>query len=116
MDIQYDKVGRRIKRLRQKQRIKQADLADKAGVSHTYMSEIERGQARVGLEILVNISETLSVSLDYLVGKKSPDVVLRYGKEIADLVEDCTPAERKYYLAVLKEIKKKHRDYEGSDK
>lgn len=55
MDIQYDKVGRRIKNMRLKQHIKQADLADLVGVSHTYMSEIERGQTRVGLEILVNI-------------------------------------------------------------
>jgi transcriptional regulator with XRE-family HTH domain len=116
MDIQYDKVGRRIKNMRLKQHIKQADLADLVGVSHTYMSEIERGQTRVGLEILVNISETLKVSVDYLVGRKNNDIVAKYGKEIADLVSDCSPDEKKYYIAMLKDIKKRNREYEGAGK
>lgn len=116
MDIQYDKVGHRIKNMRTKQHIKQADLADSIGVSHTHMSNIERGETKVGLEILVNISEKLNVTVDYLIGKKNNDAVIRYGKEIVDLLEDCSPAEKKYYMTMIKDIKKRHREYEGSDK
>lgn len=54
-----------------------ADLAQKAGVSRTYIKDIEVGRVtNVGLNYIVGIAGALGVSLAYLMGM-SEDTVIR---------------------------------------
>ncbi|MBP8292676.1 MAG: helix-turn-helix transcriptional regulator [Caldilineaceae bacterium] len=79
--------------------ISQADLAQKAGVSRTYIKDIEVGRVtNVGLNYIVGIAGALGVSLAYLMGmsedplSESPDVVLAETSEryIVEEVESPT--------------------------
>ena len=49
------------------------ELADRANMSATALSDIENGRKRIGLTTLVNVKNALDTSLDYLV--EGPSVI-----------------------------------------
>ena len=86
-------VGERIKKRRNELGWTQDVLAEKAGVSKSFLSDLENGKRNVGADTLLEIARALSLSLDYLMeGKeveperhRSPDsrcarVVCRSGR------------------------------------
>jgi transcriptional regulator with XRE-family HTH domain len=60
-DLPHD-IGEFIKDLRQAARISLRELADLAGVSNPYLSQIERGLRRPSAEVLAQIANALRVS------------------------------------------------------
>ena len=58
-----EEVGRRIKYFREKKNWKQNELANKAGVSPTYIYQLERGLKSVTVEYLGYICNALGISL-----------------------------------------------------
>ncbi len=62
-------IGKRIRKLRENRGIEQLELAKMIGISQSKMNKIESGfQKRIEPEILVDLSETLNATVDYLVG------------------------------------------------
>ena len=59
-------VGERIKARRSELGWTQESLAQKAGLSKSFLSELENGKRRVSADNLLEIARTLSVSLDFL--------------------------------------------------
>jgi transcriptional regulator with XRE-family HTH domain len=62
----YEKIGKRVKEAREISGMAQADLAEKVGVSVTYISSIERGVSFPRGEVLVEILNALNVSADFV--------------------------------------------------
>ncbi|WP_169891053.1 helix-turn-helix domain-containing protein [Litchfieldia alkalitelluris] len=56
-------LGERIRRFRKKKKWSQADLAEKVGVSNTFMGNIERGEKPFSLETLEKIATVLGITL-----------------------------------------------------
>ena len=56
-------LGRVIKGLRQQHGITQEELAEKASLHRTYLSDIERGARNPSLETLVRLAAALQISL-----------------------------------------------------
>ncbi len=61
MNIQT-KLGIRIKQLRKEKGISQEELAFKAGLHRTYMSDVERGTRNVSIRNIEKIAKALSVT------------------------------------------------------
>src|SRR5687767_6983223 len=59
-------VGARIRALREGRGLSQRDLASAAGVSHTTLSQIERGEASPTLAVAGRIASGLGLSLSRL--------------------------------------------------
>ena len=59
-------LGQRIAHLRERRGLKQRQLAEAAGLSSTFLSEIENDRRNVGAAILLRLADTLDASLDYL--------------------------------------------------
>ena len=67
-------VGERIKQRRLELGWTQDQLCTKAGLSNSFLSELENGKRSVSASNLLDIARTLSVSLDFLMtGKASKD-------------------------------------------
>lgn len=67
-------VGERIKKRRQELEWTQDQLAQKAGISKSFLSDLENGKRSVGAENLLDIARALGVSIDFLMtGKASKD-------------------------------------------
>ena len=66
-------VGERIKRRRNDLGWTQDVLAEKAGISKGFLSDLENGKRSVGADTLLDIGRVLSLSLDYLMTGKAPE-------------------------------------------
>ena len=63
-EVDYIKIGQRIRAARLKLGWQQAEVAFRAGLTTSHMSHIETGQTKVALPTIVKIANTLSVSVD----------------------------------------------------
>lgn len=64
--MNYQDLGARVKRLRRELNITQEQLAEKVGISTSFLGHIERGTRVASLETFVALCNTLNVSADYL--------------------------------------------------
>ena len=109
-NMDYKKLGERIREERLKRNLTQAQLAEEVDISDTYMGAIERGERSltldtlVKLDTLVRLVNRLGVTVDYLlvdsVTNNDENVVNQFRQII-----DNQPAERKQMaLGVLRVI------------
>lgn len=64
-----NKLGVRIKYLRQRENIQQKEFAKKIGVSNVVLSRYETGERKPDYETLEKIADYFNVSTDYLLGR-----------------------------------------------
>ena len=61
------KFGRVVRRARDARGLSQEALADLAGVSRSFLSEVERGSASPSLETMQKLADALGERLSYLI-------------------------------------------------
>ena len=64
--MDYIDLGRRIRKQRSQLGWTQEALAERVGVSTSFIGHVERGTRKASLETLVSIANAINVSLDYL--------------------------------------------------
>jgi transcriptional regulator with XRE-family HTH domain len=57
------RVGSRVKSLRLKRELSQAQVAETSGISSKYLGEVERGEANISLELITRIATALNAPL-----------------------------------------------------
>lgn len=65
LELDYIKIGRRIKIARLEKGLNQSDLGAMVGCSNNHMSHVEVGQTKVSLSMLVKLSVILEKDFDY---------------------------------------------------
>lgn len=108
----YSVIGRRIKKERIKQKLKQEELADKLNISVAFMSRVERGRSQINLKRLTQIAEILNVSPGYLLtgsDRASKDYLKEDFKEILD---KCTPKQQKLIYQISELVSRTNFDNE----
>lgn len=63
-NMDLSSIGKHIKELRLLKEWKQQTLADKVGVTATYIGQIERGEKLPRVELLIDITKALEASSD----------------------------------------------------
>lgn len=82
--MSYDtkKSGMCIRQLRKRRGFTQENLARKLHIDRSYLSRIESGEKGCAVDLLIQLSDLLSVSIDYLVtGSARSELVEAAGKE-----------------------------------
>lgn len=99
--VDYRAIGRRIALNRKKSGMTQAVLSEMMDVSESYISQIERGNAKVSLSRLYQIAELLNVDIALLVSdcNKLGDCVIH--SEIEQLIQDWTPEDRSMLIDLI---------------
>ena len=64
--MDYISLGRRIRKERKTNHLTQEALAEKVGISLSFLGHIERGSRKASVETLVSFANSLHVSLDSL--------------------------------------------------
>ena len=100
-EVDYIKIGQRIRAARLKLGWQQAEVAFRAGLTTSHMSHIETGQTKVALPTVVKIANTLSVSVDELLCDSLEQVKPVYDKKIAEELADCDAAELQAMLEII---------------
>lgn len=90
-DIDYIKIGQRIKAARLEKGYSQADLGALVGCSNNHMSHVEVGQTKVSLPLLLKLAFVLGKDFDYFLldtpYAKRESII---DTEIADKLNQCS--------------------------
>ena len=62
--MQLDSIGQNLRRLRIAKRMRQEDLAERAGLSANYIGMVERGEKIPSLETFIGLLNALDASAD----------------------------------------------------
>ena len=84
-------IGRTVRRLRQEQRITQAALATRLGISASYLNLIEHDQRAMSASLLIKLTETLKVDLAALSGSSERQLETQLREVFADPVLGAEP-------------------------
>lgn len=105
MDDFRTEMGKRMKERRKLLHFTQEYMAEKLNISLKHYGGVERGIAGLSLENLIELSEILGVSLDYLVkGTKENDDCIP--SRIKEIYLNCPLDKRQYILELLEVINK----------
>jgi len=99
-------IGKRIQRTRKDKGISQAALAEQINISTPYLSDIENGKVSYSVTILMDITEALQVSADWLLRSNTPITNTIQLQEVSNILSDCTTDEAESLLHLLTETKK----------
>ena len=104
MALDYSIIGNRIQTLRKKKRITQANLAEALQVSVSTISRIERGDLKINLTRLNQISEALGVKEGEILNGTSFTSSQYLNADMAKLLRDSSPKNQKLIYAIAKTI------------
>jgi len=99
-------VGKRIQQTRKEKGISQSSLAEMINISTPYLSDIENGKVSYSVTILMDITEALQVSADWLLRSDTPTTSSIQIQEAHNILSDCSPTEAESLLHLLMESKK----------
>lgn len=111
-DIDYLRLGIRIKQYRKKAGLSQEELADRVGSATSTIAHAENGTNKTSLPLLIKIAREVGVTLDQLVCDSLPIADTYLEKDIADLLADCNVDEKRMIrdiISATKETLRRHR-------
>ncbi|MBR4607567.1 MAG: helix-turn-helix transcriptional regulator [Lachnospiraceae bacterium] len=100
--IDHNLIGLRIKEVRKRQGVTQAQLAEMADLSVSYVSHVENAKKKVSLETLLRMCNALEITLDDLLAGTQANAKTDYQSDIGLLLRDCSSEERRFLYEVLK--------------
>lgn len=87
--MDFKEIGKRIKDKRIELNLTQEQLAEKTGITDTYIGAIERATSKCSIETLVKISQTLDINMDYMLfGTTTKNVDNRFSEILKSLPKD----------------------------
>ena len=107
IELNYKKLGKRIKEQRLKMHLTQEKLGEIVDVNTSNISHIERATTQVSLSSLVRIANALDTTLDPLVCDSQQTVAHIYvEQDIANLLNGCSLAEKQIIKDIMIATKK----------
>ena len=97
----YESIGKNLRKYRLEKKLRQEDLADRAGLSTNYIGMVERGEKIPSLETFITILNVLEVSADMVLS----DVLVKgyqvKNSMLAERVGTLSKKERERIYAVI---------------
>jgi transcriptional regulator with XRE-family HTH domain len=94
---------------RLRKNMSQKELAERAGITAVYMSNVENAHSRIGLTTILKVANALGTGIDALLGaniKESRDI---FEERLGELLADCTEEELKLIIGTVKGLKEQIR-------
>ena len=101
----YKTIGSRIREIRIKKGMSQAELAEKADLSLPVISSIENAHTKIWLITFAKIAEALEVSADDILRLNTPAPSMGYSDEFAELLNGCNQTEAEAIMAIARQMK-----------
>lgn len=105
MNINYQVIGKRIKKRREQLHMTQMELAEITDLSVPYISYIETGKKKLSLGTLINITNALSISPNELLMDHLSIITEGTESDVFISLMDCTDKEKQFILDILTSIK-----------
>lgn len=99
--IDYKIIGRRIAFQRKKAKMTQTVLAEKLNISDSFISQIERGRAKVSLPRLSQIADILDIDIALLVSDRNGTEKSNIPSEIEQIIQDWSKEQRSLLIDLI---------------
>lgn len=104
-ELDYYKIGQRIRQVRKACNLSQEQLADMVDISTTHMSHIETGNTKLSLAVLVKLAQALSVQTDALIFDVPPENKTLLTNELLEILNSCSTQDMYVLLDLIKATK-----------
>ena len=100
-EIDYAKLGLKIKSLRIHKGLTQENLAEMVSCNTSHISNIENNHTKVSLNVLLAIANSLNTSIDYLLADQYKNSSLALDNEILRAIQKCNSREKEKILKMI---------------
>ena len=101
--IDYENLGSRMKELRIKMKLTQAEVAKALNVTPGYISNVENNRTAMSLRILIYYARLLNISLDSLIGRIDSEYrETALDRELSEQVHQMRSPEKQKLLKTMK--------------
>ena len=103
-ELDFARIGKKIKELRIERRLTQEYVANMADVNTSHISNIENNRVKISLSTLVHVCNALSTTVDYILADEyvSPSSVLE--QEILHELQSCSDETKNQVLKIIKAL------------
>ncbi len=98
-------IGKKVKKLREKNQMSQVDLAFLIDVSPAYIGYLEKGFKSMSLETLIKLANVFKVTTDVLLSDCLEDNRSIGNKELCNLLDGCSAYESRIIVESAKKLK-----------
>ena len=100
-EIDYFKLGLKIKEVRQSKGLTQDKLAEIVSCNTSHISNIENNHPKVSLNVLLSIANALNTSIDYLLSNQYENSSLALDNEILRAIQNCDDVKKEKILKII---------------
>ena len=101
-DIDYSKIGVRIRSARKKAGLTQEDLAARCGCTSNHLSNVEVGKSKPSLELIIKLAMELGSSVDYfLLGTSHVSCQYLLHSQIGPKLDSCSAEDLQYIEGLI---------------
>jgi len=100
-ELDYAKLGLKIKELRQSRKFTQDYLAEMVSCNTSHISNIENNHTKVSLNVLLAIANALNTSIDYLLSDQYDNPSLALDNEILRLIQNWDIQKKEKLLKII---------------
>ena len=105
MELDYQAIGTRIRRFRKEQGLTQQLLAELSNQEPSNISHIERGATKLSLPTIVNIANSLGITVDDLLCDSLLTSRASFEREASEILSDCSHKELKSITGTMRALK-----------
>lgn len=101
-DIDFCRIGKKIKEIRLSKNLTQEYVASKANVNTSHISNIENNRVKISLSTLVQVCNALDTTVDYILSEEYniPSSVIEH--EILHELHSCSDLTKEQILKIIK--------------
>lgn len=111
IELDYGKLGERLKEARIKKHMTQEELSEKIDSATSSISHLENGTHSPSLKTLIKICNVLEIGTDSLLCDSLPAISSYYlDKDFEKLLADCTVQEKQLLFKISEAAKKTIRE------
>ncbi len=103
-DIDYKKLGIKVKALRVSRGYTQEGLAEMVHCNTSHISNIENNHTKVSLSVLLSIANALYTSIDYLLSNQYTNEAFALDNEIMRALKSCDAEKKEKILKIIEII------------
>lgn len=100
-EIDFEKIGRKLKEIRLSKGLTQEYVANAADVNTSHISNIENNRVRISLPTLVYVCNALNVTIDYVLSDEYLDTSSVLDEEILRHLQICPVKTKKQILQII---------------
>lgn len=100
-EIDYAKLGLKIKDMRISKGFTQESLAEMIGCNTSHISNIENNHTKVSLNVLLSIANSLHTSIDYLLSNQYDNSSLALDNEILRAIQNIDNTKKEKLIKMI---------------